>query len=202
MNKKDTIKAKKTQKNKVKNKEETIEEINKEIDKEREKNMKFLLKTKFATAEDIDKYISSKWWRITAKQYKIPLKILKERPDIVICVLYSRGLFKPEDKLTILYEILLLKKYKKHDTLKKLYEALKIEYEYIKKEEKKEILAANTLIWLLMIGLCIWAYFENINIMLTILWIYIIIWLHCIKRWYNKRKILRDAFEETNKAEQ
>ena len=71
------------------NKKEKTKEILKETKKVKKTNKKskedieakkdqdFLMKTKFATPEDIDKYIESKGWRLTAKQYKIPLKILK-----------------------------------------------------------------------------------------------------------------------------
>ena len=182
---KETKKVKKTKTTK-KSKEEI----------EAKKDQDFLMKTKFATTEDIDKYIESKGWRLTAKQYKIPLKILKERPDIVICILNSRSLFTYRDKLIVFLEILLLQKHKKYDTLEKLYNALTIEYEYVKKEEKKELYIAIALISYLMIGLWIWSYLLNFKIMLFVIWSYILIGIAVIYRGYKNRKFLRDTYRE------
>ena len=188
-----TTNNKKIEKNvEVKDIKNSKKDISQEIDKDKE----FLMKTKFATPEDIDKYISSKWWRLTAKQYMVPLKILKERPDIVICVLYSRSLFGQKDKLTIFLQILLLQKHKKYEALENLYNAFTNEYEFIKKEEKKEYIITAILIWFLMIGCWIWAYYESMIFIIIIFWIYALIWIPCIIRWYKKRKMFRDAYKE------
>jgi len=188
-----TTNNKRIEKNKeVKDDKKSKKKIYQKFDKDKE----FLTKTKFATSEDINKYIQSKWCRLTAKQNKIPLKILEERPDIVTCVLYSRSLFEPKDKLTIFFQILLLQKHKKYDELKNLYNALTNEYEHIKREEKKEYIVTVALIWFLIIGCWIWAYYENIIFVAIIMWIYLLIWIPFLVTYYKKRKKFRDTYKE------
>ena len=193
MNKKEKTKEALKETKKVKNTKTTKKS---KEDIEAKKDQDFLMKTKFATPEDIDKYIESKGWRLTAKQYKIPLKILKERPDIVICILNSRSLFTYRDKLIVFLEILLLQKHKKYDSLEKLYNALTVEYEYVKKEEKKELYIAIALMSYLIIGFWICAFLLNFKFMTEFISIYIWIAIPVFYWGYKKRKVLRDAYKE------